>query len=320
MDKTSLRVERGPTSSSGIKKVAKQKDKGTRESSRETMRRKIKETEQQIANAKAKPLADEELWKVHDDLMSLKEVLLKDVKLQDPDGPSPTDYPVNGLAQVIEEQLPELLMEEFGADVPNFRRTQQGFGLKLSLLVERCPEGAAYEDERELDLIGFLACKTWGPPLRCVSVGAVGVSSNHRGKGYGRKLMKIAEDRAALLNTEGPEGFVPGQVRLRSLATAVHFYERLGYERIEETSADKPAEHTPGCPDPENTARKPSDDDDAPCVPMLWRCPQGPPQPAGKVAAPLSPSLEPWSPTRSRALEDGPTWPCIGDFALPPAA
>lgn len=29
------------------------------------------------------------------------------------------------------------------------------------------------------------------------------------------------------------QGFQPGEVRLRSLASAVRFYERIGYERLE---------------------------------------------------------------------------------------
>ena len=48
--------------------------------------------------------------------------------------------------------------------------------------------------ERELprlDLMGFVAYKTWGPPVPGVSVGAVGVAQKHRGKGYGRRLMPL---------------------------------------------------------------------------------------------------------------------------------
>ena len=42
-----------------------------------------------------------------------------------------------------------------------------------------------------LDLLGFVAYKTWGPPVPGVSVGAVGVADKHRGKGYGRQLMNL---------------------------------------------------------------------------------------------------------------------------------
>jgi predicted GNAT family acetyltransferase len=149
--------------------------------------------------------------------------------------------------------------------------------------------GAA-EDDAALDLIGFLAYKTWGPPAPGVSIGAVGVSSKHRGKGYGRQLMKVAEDRAALLGIEGALGFVPGEVRLRSFASAVQFYERIGYERIEEDD---------------------DDDEDAPCVPMVRRCAPFSPRTAQRMASLLSPKQDPWSPKRSRALEDGPTWPSV---------
>lgn len=118
--------------------------------------------------------------------------------------------------------------------------------LKLSLLVEQRPD-----EDPALDLLGFLAYKTWGPPVPGVSVGAVGVADKHRGKGYGRQLMKVAEDRAAMLGVVTQQGFQPGEVRLRSLASAVRFYERIGYERLEEEGV---AEKTPACPDPERPA------------------------------------------------------------------
>lgn len=43
----------------------------------------------------------------------------------------------------------------------------------------------------------------------------------------------MAEDRAAMLGVTTSKGFQPGEVRLRSLASAVRFYERLGYEVLE---------------------------------------------------------------------------------------
>eukprot|EP00913_Durusdinium_trenchii_P003922 g3631.t1 len=96
----------------------------------------------------------------------------------------------------------------------NFRRAQLEFNLKLSLLVEQQPD-----EDPALDLLGFVAFKTWGPPVPGVSVGAVGA----------------------------------GEVRLRSLASAVLFYERLGYERREDED-EGAAEKTPACPDPERPA------------------------------------------------------------------
>merc|ERR1712129_166067 len=205
-------------------------------------------------------------------------------------------------------------MEEFGADLPNFRRTQQEFGLKLSLLVEKVA-GAA-EDEPTLTLLGFLAYKAWGPPSPGVSIGAVGTSSKYRGKGYGRQLMQVAENCAALLGGHGPDGCVPGEVRLRSLATAVRFYERLGYERVDSMEGNA-AEKTPGCPDLEATRQEaPVDEDDAPCVPMVKRMTPFSPRTAASLAPCFSPRPDPWCPKQSRALEDGPTWPPISEFTV----
>lgn len=43
--------------------------------------------------------------------------------LEDPD--LDDAYAISGLGEVIDQQLSELLLEEFGADVKNFRRAQQ---------------------------------------------------------------------------------------------------------------------------------------------------------------------------------------------------
>jgi GNAT superfamily N-acetyltransferase len=257
-------------------------------------------------------LTEEEFHEIEEELDALREVLLNDITVQNPD--SAEEYPLSGLKQVIDEQLSEILMEEFGADLPNFRRTQQEFGLKLSLLVEKVA-GAA-EDEPTLTLLGFLAYKAWGPPSPGVSIGAVGTSSKYRGKGYGRQLMQVAENCAALLGGHGPDGFVPGEVRLRSLATAVRFYERLGYERVDSMEGNA-AEKTPGCPDLEATRQEaPVDEDDAPCVPMVKRMTPVSPRTAASLAPCFSPRPDPWCPKQSRALEDGPTWPPISEFTV----
>ncbi|CAJ1377261.1 unnamed protein product [Effrenium voratum] len=263
---------------------------------REKARQHILQIEKKIAQHRTKPLSDKELWLLEDELHGLKEeLLLNDVELQDPD--LEDAYAISGLGEVIDEQLAELLMEEFGADLKNFRRAQLDWNLKLSLLVEQHPG-----QEPTLDLLGFVAFKTWGLPQPGVSIGAVGVADKHRGKGYGRQLMKVAEDRAAVLGVDTPEGFRPGEVRLRSLASAVRFYERLGYQRREEETAMK----TPACPDPERAADA---DEDGPCVPMARKC--APPSPRGalKMGPLLSPEQPAWCPAISRALEDGPTWP-----------
>ncbi|CAE7569978.1 NEW1, partial [Symbiodinium natans] len=206
----------------------------------------IKDIERRMREHRRRPLTDKELWQLEDELHELKEgVLLNDLVLQNPEDDDA--YAISGLGEVIDKQLAEVLMEEFGADLKNFRQAQLDYNLKLSLLVEERPG-----EDPALDLLGFVAYKTWGLPIPGVSVGAVGVADKHRGKGYGRQLMKVAEDRAALLGVSTSEGFRPGQVRLRSLASAVGFYERLGYERVEE-DGDELA-HTPGCPDPERHA------------------------------------------------------------------
>jgi len=272
-------------------------------------RQHLQAIEQRIREHRRKPLTDKELWQLEDELHELKEVLLNDVALQDPDVDDA--YAISGLGEVIDEQLSELLLEEFGADLKNFRRAQQDFNLKLSLLVEQRPD-----EDPALDLLGFLAYKTWGPPVPGVSVGAVGVADKHRGKGYGRQLMKVAEDRAAMLGVVTQQGFQPGEVRLRSLASAVRFYERIGYERLEEEGV---AEKTPACPDPERPADAEDSEEEGPCVPMARKCAPHSPRTTMKMGPLLSPKQTAWCPTISRALEDGPTWPTMEQLLLPEA-
>ncbi|CAK9112570.1 Elongation factor 3 (EF-3) (Eukaryotic elongation factor 3) (eEF3) [Durusdinium trenchii] len=276
----------------------------------EQERRHLIEIEKKIHQHRKKPLSDKELWQLEDELHELKEVLLNDVALEDPE--IEDAYAISGLGEVIDQQLSELLMEEFGADLKNFRRAQLEFNLKLSLLVEQQPD-----EDPALDLLGFVAFKTWGPPVPGVSVGAVGVADKHRGKGYGRQLMKVAEDRAAMLGIMTPEGFQAGEVRLRSLASAVLFYERLGYERREDED-EGAAEKTPACPDPERPAAE-EDDDDGPCVPMARKFAPFSPRSALKMGPLLSPKHCAWCPKISRALEDGPTWPTMEQLLLPEA-
>ncbi|CAE7360451.1 NEW1 [Symbiodinium sp. KB8] len=270
----------------------------------EAARQHIADIERRMREHRRKPLTDKELWQLEDELHELKEeLLLNDVMLQDPEDDDA--YAISGLGSVIDEQLAEILLEEFGADLKNFRQAQRDFNLKLSLLVEERPG-----EDPALDLLGFVAYKTWGPPVPGVSVGAVGIADKHRGKGYGRQLMKVAEDRAALLGIATAEGFRPGEVRLRSLASAVRFYERLGYERVEEDEDE--AKHTPACPDPERHAGEvDEDDDDGPCVPMVRKCAPPSPPTLMKMGPLVSPKQAPWCPKLSRALEDGPTWPSL---------
>merc|ERR1711879_386155 len=104
--------------------------------SAEEMRKQIKDSERRIQAGKTKPMTDGELWDIDAKLRALKEVLLNDVTLHDPDCSDDEGYPLPGLRQVVDEQLSDLLMDEFGADLKNFRRTQKEFGLKLSLLLE----------------------------------------------------------------------------------------------------------------------------------------------------------------------------------------
>jgi len=241
-------------------------------------------------------------------------LLLHNVEVHGP--MSPKVYPVSGLEEVIDDQLADILMEEFGGDLENFRRTQRQYKMKVSLLVEHHAVG---EDGPPLELLGFLAYKTWGAPAPGVSVGAIGIPTKHRGQGYGRQLMRVAEEQAVKAAMAAGTGLL-GEVRLRSLATATGFYKQLGFELLEAGPDDEPSRRTPCCPDPEAAPDAPKskveeDDDDAPAVPMVLRCAPFTPQTAAK-AVPLSPMQDPWTPIRSRALEDGPTWPPVNMFMM----
>lgn len=235
-------------------------------------------------------------------------VLLHNVQVRGPQ--SPQMYPMSGLDEVIDKDLCELLMDEFAGDLANFRKTQKEFKVKLSLLVEHRPA----DEDRPCVLLGFLAFKKWGLPSPGVSVGAVGVSARQRGKGYGQQLMDVAQEQAIL--AAQASGSLVGEVRLRSLASAVGFYKRLGFEVIDEGSDNEAAARTPSCPDPEAVAGVGFEAEDAPCVPMVLRCHLSSPGPKLPLK---SPAAEPWTPNRSRAFEDGPTWPPMMDFSLPDA-
>merc|ERR1719443_2429664 len=153
--------------------------------------------------------------------------------------------------------------------------------------------------------------KKWGLPAPGVSVGAIGVTASHRGHGYGQQLMMVAQEQAIL--AAHAAGSDVAEVRLRSLASAVGFYERLGFERFEEDPKAEKGKDTgagtrnPSCRDPEAMHARDCEDEDAPCVPMVLRCAVSTPL-IGPGAFP-SPMADPWSPKRSRAFEDGPTWP-----------
>lgn len=235
-------------------------------------------------------------------------VLIHNVQVHGPQ--SPKMYPMDGLDEVIDKDLCELLMDEFAGDLANFRKTQKEFKVKLSLLVEHRPA----DNDRPCVLLGFLAFKKWGLPSPGVSVGAVGVSASQRGHGYGQQLMDVAQGQAIL--AAQASGAPVGEVRLRSLASAVGFYKRLGFEVIDEGLDNEPTGRTPSCPDPEALLGVGFEDEDAPCVPMVLRCPLSSP---GTRLPLKSPAAEPWTPNRSRAFEDGPTWPPMMDFSLPDA-
>jgi len=224
-------------------------------------------------------------------------IFLHDVLVRGPS--SPEHYPKPWLPELMEDQLAPLYLDEFGADLGNLRQSQHGYGIKLTLMLK---ERVADEVP---ELLGFLAYKSWGGPMPCVSVCAVGVPSRFRGCGYGRALMQVAEAEAARVG----EPRAPGVVRFRSLATAVGFYSRLGYHRTDEDA------ETEGTQESVPTGSQDSDED-APCVPMERFC-----APAGSAppSAPRSP-LQAWSPRRARHLEDGPTWLPADAFELPEAA
>lgn len=207
--------------------------------------------------------------------------MMLDVQLRSP--ASPQMYALPGLAELVEEQLAPLYEEDFAADLENLRQTQLKHGMKLSLLVE---ENSA-EEGPALDLVGFVVYKPWGLPRPGVSVGACGVSPRYRKRGYGRRLMKEAEEQAVRAG-EASGNKESGLVSLRSVRSAVRFYERLGFQRLEESE--------------EGTN---DDGDDGPSVPMEQRCDVG-----SIAGGPLEKSnLDPWSSQQSRMLEDGPTWP-----------
>jgi len=235
-------------------------------------------------------------------------VLLHNVQVHGPQ--SPQMHPMGGLDEVIDKDLCELLMDEFAGDLANFRKTQKEFKVKLSLMVEHRPA----DEDRPCVLLGFLAFKKWGLPSPGVSVGAVGVSASQRGHGYGQQLMDVAKSQAIL--SAQASGSPVGEVRLRSLASAVGFYKRLGFEVIDEGLDNEATGRTPSCPDPEALSGVGFEDEDAPCVPMVLRCPLSSPGPRLPLK---SPAAEPWTPNRSRAFEDGPTWPPMMDFSLPDA-
>mmetsp|Transcript_107153 Transcript_107153/g.303010 ORF Transcript_107153/g.303010 Transcript_107153/m.303010 type:complete len:469 (+) Transcript_107153:57-1463(+) len=196
-----------------------------------------------------------------------------------------------GLGTLVQEQLGPLYLDEFGADLGNLGTAQHDYGLKLSLLVEPKPVGETPE------LLGFLAYKPWAAPRPGVSVAAVGVSGEHRGRGLGRKMMDVATAEAAAAGGLCEAG---GRVYLRSLPTAVPFYVRLGYTPVLETGTA--SDGVPELTSLEIAApalyKDGAIDEDAPCVPMMSRA----------VSAGAHAQAEPWSPRRARHLEDGPTW------------
>lgn len=206
---------------------------------------------------------------------------LLDVTLRGPS--SPQIYPQPWMAELLETQLAPLYEEEFAADLKNLQQTQRGYGVKLGLLIQEQPA------EEVPDLLGFVAYKPWGPPLPSASVCAVAVPAHCRGHGYGRDLMAVVEDHAAIAGEAACPGG-SGLVRLSSLPTAVRFYTRLGYE-IMEGESEGGLQTNPQ-----------EDDEDAPCVPMQRSCCRISALPAG------TPAFEPWSPRRAKHLEDGPTW------------
>jgi len=216
-----------------------------------------------------------------------------------------------GLRELIDEQFAPLYEAEFGADLRNLGRSQEGYNLRISFLVKRGPAGEAPA------LLGFIVYKVWGLPCPGVSVCAVAVPDHQRGHGYGRRLMELAESHAVMAGVVTRQT-QPASVRLRSLASAVQFYGRLGFER---TPADDPSAGEVGADGSgaallEKTLPAKGDGDDGadggdggedggPCVPMAFAC-GGAARYAGDVAGWLP--LDPWCPLRSHHLEDGPTW------------
>jgi GNAT superfamily N-acetyltransferase len=229
-------------------------------------------------------------------------VLLEDVRFdEDEEAATSEGTPLAGLTDVMKEQFGPLYIEEFGlgslSPFGNLKRTQDGYGLRLSFLVT-----PAQDEDDVPELLGFLAYKSWGGRKPGVSIAATAVPDIHQRKGLGRLLMSVAQAKAAAAGY-GQEK--PGCVFLRSLPTAVGFYLRIGARAFHHDGSevlDVEAIDT---------------DEDAPCVPMELECPP--------VDRPCWPAVdenthEPWSPRRAAHLEDGPTWlPLESLLALPMA-
>lgn len=193
------------------------------------------------------------------------------------------------MVELLEEQLDPLLVEEFAGNMDNLRKTQEGYGMRLVLLIEQ--KNRQECEEQHLHLLGFLAYKVWSHPRPSVSICAMAVPMCKRGYGYGRRLLEVAMEVAASQSTGGS-----GLLTLLSLPEAVGFYSRIGFQRS----------------DGESFIASDYDAEDAPCLPMSLRC-----------SCPVSPSAtsvqgvsvdaveEPWSFSLCKALEDGPTWPAV---------
>jgi len=235
--------------------------------------------------------------------------LLHDVQIRDDGSAMSGGLLVPGLDSLVEEQLSPLYLEEFGADVGNLSKTQAGYDLLLSLLVEPQPAGEAPE------LLGFLAYKPWASPRPGVSIAAVGVTNKRRGSGFGRQLMDAAmAEAAAAAQASGEQG----HVYLRSLPTAVKFYLRLGYLPVLEVGTGAELTFTPASLEevaPDLFDAEGEVDEDSPCVPMIIPCSCTYSEPAPGVSQP-----KPWSPRRARHLEDGPTWLPVADLLAKVAA
>jgi len=93
----------------------------------------------------------------------------------------------------------------------------------VTLLLIEAP--ADEHNEAKMELAGFVIYKHWGPPVRTMTLLRVAVDPKHRKLGYGRKLVKIVEDKARALPVQAC-----GEVSLCALPEVVAFYKNLSYK------------------------------------------------------------------------------------------
>jgi len=201
---------------------------------------------------------------------------------------------VPGLPELLDEQLEPLMVEEFAGNVRNLRATQEGYGMRLLLLLKQQETQA--DGEQQPQLLGFLAYKVWSEPRPSVSICAMAVPARERGHGYGRSLLEVAMEVAVDVSKDGM-----GLLTLLSLPEAVGFYSRVGFLRT-----DGQELNVTEC-----------EAEDAPCLPMRRSCSRRDSALEFLLEGAVDDiAEESWSSSLCKALEDGPTWPAIQTLTI----